>query len=490
MKLINRYKIIFTVSMCLIETVSFGQVFIDKTSEFGLKLTTNQAVCIDYDNDGWVDIYASGVLWKNNKGNSFSKVFEKGSNAIWADFDNDGYSDLFCYSTQRLFWNDHGKDFVSKPFPKNLISSSLGASLADYNGDGFIDIYIGGYENWEEGKTYPDVLLMNYEGKSWENAFSDDRHRARGITSCDFDNDGDVDIYVSNYRLQPNVLWRNNGSGKFVDVAVSHNAVATWEGFAGGHSIGAAWGDFDNDGNIDLFAGNFAHDDSRGHQPHSFFLRNTGYEKDYIFENKGECGLHYQESYASPAVSDYDNDGDLDLYFTTVYATASFGKKNYPVLYRNEGDWKFVDVTEKSGLDKLGSTYQAAWADIDNDGDVDLVTDGKLLINQGNRNSWLKVKLFGDGKIINSDAIGSQVRIRLKEKILTRQVEAGTGQGNQNEMTLHFGLGKYNDTVELEIFWAKGLTQKLYKIKPNQLIKVKFDKQNCSNQQNYCKRSW
>lgn len=196
----------------------------------------------------------------------------------------------------------------------------------------------------------------------------------------------------------------------------------------------------------------------------------------------GQCGLHYQESYASPAIADYDNDGDLDLYFTTVYGTASFGKKNHPVLYRNEGDWKFVDVTEKEGVGKLGPTYQAVWADIDNDGDVDLVTDGKLFINRGNSNRWLKIKLVGDGKIVNSDAIGSQVRIKLKNKILTRQVEAGTGHGNQNELTLHFGLGKYNDTVDIEIFWAKGLSQKLNKIKPNLLITVKFDKKNCSHE--------
>ena len=107
MKLSNRYKIVIIVNICFIGAVSFGQsVFIYKTSEFGLKLATNQAACIDYDNDGWVDIYTSGTLWKNNKGNSFSKVFEKGSNAIWADFNNNGYSDLFCYSTQRLFCND------------------------------------------------------------------------------------------------------------------------------------------------------------------------------------------------------------------------------------------------------------------------------------------------------------------------------------------------------------------------------------------------
>ena len=171
------------------------------------------------------------------------------------------------------------------------------------------------------------------------------------------------------------------------------------------------------------------------------------------------------------------------MFYTTVYGTASFNKKNYPVLYRNDGSWTFADVTENAGLGKLGPTYQAAWADIDNDGDVDLVTAGKLFINRGNSNNCLKLKLIGDGKIVNSDAIGSQVRIKLKGKILTRQVEAGTGEGNQNELALHFGLGKHKDTIDLEIFWTKGLSQILYKITPNRLIKVNFDKNNFLHEQ-------
>ncbi|MCD6394029.1 MAG: ASPIC/UnbV domain-containing protein, partial [Planctomycetes bacterium] len=132
----------------------------------------------------------------------------------------------------------------------------------------------------------------------------------------------------------------------------------------------------------------------------------------------------------------------------------------------------------EAGLAGLGPTYQAAWADFDNDGDIDLVTAGKLFINRGNANHWLKVKLRGDGKSVNRDAIGSQVRIKLKDKILTRQVEAGTGEGNQNEMTLHFGLGTHKDSVDLEIIWAGGLRQTLRKIKPDRLVTVTFDLHN------------
>ena len=479
MKAFNIHGLGFIWNVCLVVAVVQGQgVFTDRTSELGLKLGSGPAACVDYDNDGWTDIYCAGTLWKNNQGKSFSKVFDKGGSAVWADFDNDGYSDMFVYNTRQLFRNESGKDMSLCPLPKLSIESSRGASWADYNGDGYVDLYIGGYENWQKGVTYPDTVLLNRQGKSWEKVWSETRYRARGVTSCDFDKDGDVDVYVSNYRLGPNILWRNDGTGKFTDAAASHNAAATWSGFAGGHSIGAVWGDFDNDGHIDIFAGNFAHDDSRGHQPQSFFLRNSGPEKDCVFKDMGQCGVRYQESYATPAAADYDNDGDLDLFFTTVYGTASFGRKNNPVLYRNDGSWSFVDVTADAGLAGLQPTYQAAWADFDNDGDLDLLTAGKLFINQGNVNSWLKVKLRGDGKSVNRDAIGSQVRIKLKDKILTRQVEAGTGEGNQNEMTLHFGLGSHKDTVNLDIFRAGGSSRTISKVKPDQLVTVTFDSSN------------
>ena len=138
---------------------------------------------------------------------------------------------------------------------------------------------------------------MNKGGKSFKLEWQEVRYRARGVSACDFDQDGDLDVYVSNYRLQPNILWQNDGKGNLTDITGAFGALANGHGFGGGHSIGAAWGDFDNDGNIDLFAGNFAHKDSRGNQPESVWLRNTGKENQYKFENKGQGGVFYQESF-------------------------------------------------------------------------------------------------------------------------------------------------------------------------------------------------
>ena len=130
-----------------------------------------------------------------------------------------------------------------------------------------------------------------------------------------------------------------------------------------------------------------------------------------MYENDGPPDYHfterwvldgddYQESYATPALGDYDNDGDLALFLTAVYHTN--GYTDEAVLYRNDGNWNFTDVTDDEGLGSLGyanqGNYQAAWADFDNDGDLDLATAGRLFVNQGNANHWLKVHLTGNAQ--------------------------------------------------------------------------------------------
>lgn len=448
-------------------------VFVDKTAELGLRPANAAACWADFDDDGWVDLCVAGGVWKNNAGKNFTKISESGS-SVAADFDNDGLIDLFSWSDLRLLHNDGGSAFAEVELPDLPKCVSRGACWGDFNGDGFVDLYVGGYEDWNAGITWPFLILINDKGKAFHVERSESQYRARGVTACDFDQDGDLDVYVSNYRLQPNLLWLNDGAGGFQDVAQERGAAATSAGFGGGHSIGAAWGDFNNDGLIDLFAGNFAHVDGRGDQPKSRFLQNLGVDQDHKFHDLGTCGVHYQESYATPSVGDYDNDGNLDLFFTTVYGTASFGRKNNPVLFRNNGQFAFTDVTNSVQLANLSPTYQAAWADYDNDGDLDLVSDGKLFENQGNGNGWLKVRLQGDGSTVNRSAIGAQVRIKLGERILTRHVEAGTGEGNQNDLTLHFGLGSHAAPVSLDIFWPNKSKQTISDVEINRMVTIRF----------------
>ena len=424
--------------------------FVDVTEEVGLP--GGGRTWVDYDGDGWVDFHTGSALYRNEKGQKFTEVATVGPEGIWADFDNDGDPDLFSWSgAGNLVRNNEDGTFSNAKagLPDLPTVVSLGATWTDLNGDGLLDLYVGGFES-ENVAVHPDTVYVN----NGDGTFGEQQRNpsgvlqeARGVTAADFDEDGDVDIYVSNYRLQPNLLWRVGAHLELTEVGFEHGVAGKptemgWSYPACGHTIGSAFGDLDNDGHLDLFVGNFSHPPA--YQNRSMFLRNQG-PPNFRFEDKSaQAGLRWQESYASPTLGDFDNDGNLDLYFTTVYPGDSC------VLYRNEGNWRFTDVTERSGI-IAGSTYQAAYADYDNDGDLDLMTGGKLYQNRGANGHWLKVRMEGPGS-----AIGAQVRIRLGNRVLTRQVEGSTGQGNQNDMTLHFGLGDNEGDVVLEVFWPRG----------------------------------
>ncbi len=448
-----------------------GATFQDVTAEVGLTDTKQAATIawVDYDMDGWVDLFDGNILWHNERGKKFTRAKQDLTGAgpsTWADFNNDGYLDFYT-CTGKLYRGAEGGRFVdvSEKMPKCPMSQSLGAIWVDMNGDGFVDLYVGGYGG-DGGGYQPDCIFLNEGGKSFKLVWqTKDKNRpARGITPSDFDNDGDVDIYVSNYRLEPNLLWQNDGTGHYTDVAVKYGVAGDGGLGAWGHTIASAWGDLDNDGYLDLFVGNFSHPPSYQDRPK--FYKNLGPGGAFHFKDKSAgAGLAWQESFASPTLGDYDNDGDLDLYFTTVY------EGDHSVLYRNEGNWKFKNVTAEEGLAGMPPTYEGGWADFDNDGDLDLITGAKLYRNQGNGNNWLKVKLYGAGKV-NRAAIGAQVRIKTKYGILTRQVESGTGM-NQVNYTLHFGLGSQKKPVEMIIVWPGGQEQKV--TSPiNRFVKVKM----------------
>jgi hypothetical protein len=408
----------------------------------------------DFDNDGWPDVCIGGEVWRNDKGKRFTSVAKLSGPGVWGDYDNDGYLDLFCWDGGgRLYRNLKGRGFEeAKLLPKLPTKISLGAAWGDLDGDGYLDLYVGGYEVWP-AEEFPDVVLMNQKGERFVESWRQQKvFRARGVTAADFDEDGDLDVFVSNYRLQPNLLWRNDGKGKFTDAAKELNAAGNLRQGWYGHTIGSAWGDLDNDGHLDLFVGNFSHPPE--FQDRSQFLRNMGPKGKWHFEDRTKtAALRWQESYASPTLGDFDNDGLLDLYFTTVYP----GDRS--VLYRNRGAWKFEEVKGAAGL-SLPETYQAAWADFDGDGHLDLLTGGKLFRNPGTEGRWLKVRLEGGGKV-NKTAVGTQVRLRVGGQTLTRQVEGATGQGNQNDLTLHFGLGQHRDAVRLEVRWPDGHRQEV-----------------------------
>ena len=459
-----------SVVFVLLPTFAFGS-FTNRTEAlFAAGLGNANSTWCDFNNDGYPDLYTGATLHRNDGGTNFTALAGHGS-GVWGDFNNDGYLDIFDLSVGRVMRNDGGTgNFTQIDLPELPGNSNQGACWADLDGDAYVDLYIGAYE----GNGYElDSVLSNNQGKAFTKIWEEPpvppdnvRFPGRGVTACDFDQDGDPDIYVSNYRIEANYLWRNDGNGVLTDVAQALGVAGTYDGwrYSYGHSIGSCWGDMNNDGYIDLFAGNFSHPDAW--QDRARLYQNLGPSKDWHFEQKWELTESaWQESYGSPALADYDNDGDLDLYYSTVYAG------DHSRLWRNDGNWAFTNVTEAEGLAGMPTTYQAAWADFNNDGFLDLATGGRLYQNRGNNNHWIKVRLEGNGSTVNRAAIGAQVRIDLGGGIiLSREVEAGTGEGNQTDLTLHFGLGSRREPVTLKIAWPDGTKKMVSNVDVDQMI--------------------
>ena len=412
----------------------------------------------DFNNDGWVDFHSGGNVWKNDEGNL--EIFQNlcCGEAVWGDFNNDGFLDLFEYgSGYRLYRNNGGNSFkdvsgMVPPLP-NPIDKSRGAIWGDINNDGWVDIFLGGFEDGR-GTNYVDVVLVNNGGTSFSISWTSPgaAKPTRGVTAADYDQDGDLDIYASAYRLVPNSFWQNDGLGNLTDVAAATNTIGTSNGYGGGHTIGSSIGDFNNDGLFDIFVANFSHHWETPYQPESQFLENLGPSAGYTFFNHGTGGISWQESFGSSAAGDFDNDGDLDLYFATAYLNDSSR------LLQNNGSWNFSDATGTSRIPHITQTLRSAWADFDNDGDLDLGAGTTIFRNNGNSNNWLKIKLLGDGRLVNTAAIGASVRAMAGSQTILRQVEGGTGEGHQNDPTMHFGLGSYTGLVNLEISWPGGYT--------------------------------
>lgn len=481
----RRYIFSFVAIFLVILSRSTYAGFSDRTSELIPGLTGNEpakAAWGDYNNDGYPDLLAGKVLYRNDFGNGFTAVASNLAAGIWGDYDNDGYLDLFLYTQRVIKRNIDGSgSFETIIVPKES-NAARSAAWIDINNDGWLDLYIPGAVSWNPDRCYKDYILINMQGEGFDKYTqpnyidaSASCQRSRGIATADFDRDGDQDIYLSNYGLEPNTLWENisavssqwEDSGRKYNVddgghnGADPNIRSQWK-LSGGHTIGSSWGDFDNDGWLDLLVGHFAH----SWNPKALILKNNGVDKQFTLK-KRFTGSFYQESYANPTLGDFDNDGLLDFFFTTVYAGDSAR------LYRNTGNFQFTNVTSTNNLGGVKKTYQAAWADFDNDGDLDLVSGGKLFVNnENNGNHWIKVQLQGDTYDVNRYAIGAQVRVYSGNKVLTRQVEGGTGEGNQNDLVLHFGLGVDSTPVTIDVLWPDGSVEMFANISVNQKVSL------------------
>jgi hypothetical protein len=448
----------------------------------------------DCNDDGFDDSYL-GSIYVNNRDATFTQsdaatsgIDVGGGTGVWGDYNNDGILDLFVARNDDQLYEgvgnctfvnmtaasgiDDTQRFNNDPDwdPENGIQRSHAptpsAAFVDVNNDGLLDIMQANFMNFTTGDSPDDYLWINQGDGLFHNAtdelgmdqdtgsLSQSGYAGRGVAISDYDNDNDPDIYISNYRLHENLHWRNEGAGdSFVDASWAVGTKGYLLNGYYGHTIGSAFGDVDNDGDMDLFAANLAHPRFIDFSDKSMFLRNELVETgEAVFtEMREDAGMIYQETDSSPVFLDYDNDGFLDLFYTAVYPA----RPSY--LFHNNGDWTFSMVSHHAGTWIYGG-WGVATADIDNDGDLDL-HGGKLFVNDYPAlGGWMKVSVVGSGDgATNMSGIGAKVRVTTDASTQHREVQPTTGVGGHNSLTQHIGIGDaLRARVEVE-FPATGI---------------------------------
>ena len=487
------------------------------------------AAFFDYDNDGAIDLYAvngatvetyqqksgpGNVLYHNKGDGTFDDVSIKAGvgDAGWGmgctvgDIDGDGYRDLFVtnYGPNILYRNQGGSGFANIT-TAGVAGSDFSASAAflDFDNDGDLDLYVTTYLVYDVasppskvcsygGATVycgpqglprgGDVLYRNDgpegfvdvtqpSGISWAN-----HYYGLGVLPVDYDGDGDIDIFVANDKT-PNEIFRNNGNSTFTEVGllsgVAYNAQGVEEA-----GMGVAGGDYDGDGDMDLYVTHFFRESNT--------LYNNGGQG--VFED-----LTTQAGLEEPTLGrmgwgtaflDYDNDSDLDLFVANghVYPQidlehmgTSYGQRNQ--LFRNDGPSGLVDASLEAGLaTPLGKVSRgAAFGDYDNDGDVDIYVvnlgdTATLLRNDARSRNWLTVRLYGSGS--NRDAIGANIRLVAGGKEQWRTINGASSYLSFSDLRAHFGLDKQTIVERLEITWPGGVRQHIQAVPANKLIVV------------------
>ncbi len=457
----------------------------------------------DYNNDGFLDLYVTNyrnvnILYENNKDGTFSDVARSagvnddgtGIGIVWGDYNNDGFLDLYLvndvdagYGARNILYKNNGDGtFTDVADPAGLSSHGYGlcAAWADYNNDGLLDLYITNNAHsifcyGQSNKLYKNKGDGTFEDVT-ETAGVGEKGNSTGLAWCDYDGDGDQDFFVVNFASpfldspedNPSVLYQNNDDGTFTIISSS----AGIEHSDGGH--GAAWGDYDNDGDMDLYIANNSTTLSLSPQSSSL-------GKNVLYQNNGDstftdvtdtAGVGSTLTSIEVTWVDYDNDGDLDLHVVN----GGIGGSQGSLLYENNGNGTFTDVASEAGIQNTGAGEGAAWGDYDNDGDMDLYVvnyrqPNKLYRNEGNNNHWIIIK--PEGTVSNKAGIGARIKITTGTSTQIREVDGGSGFSSQDSLWVHFGLGNYELIDKLEIKWPGGEDQILYSIEANQILSVK-----------------
>ena len=430
----------------------------------------NGGCTADYDNDAdqdlFITIHGSNKLFRNNGNGKFADVSADSfddydatgrfSGCAWGDYDRDGLLDLIVLS--------HLGENVSDVLEYGDFYLALrGLTLYHNDGDGSFEIVtdlLGDTSGPPAGGAVGNVYGAGFQ-PAW----------------VDFDNDGDLDLYVVNdlgSEIQPNVLWRNDGAGPdgtwlFTDISKSSGAMAIMNG------MGLAIGDYDLDGHLDIYMTNI-----KDNVLLKYMSQDNKYEK-----TTEEAGVGIGLIGRMPRISwgamfmDYDNDGDEDLYVVSGHLPDSrpINLKEQPnVLLRNQGDGTFVDVSAGSGAEDDGIGRGGAYLDFNADGCLDIVVANygqqvKLFRNVcDSGNHWLTIKTVGVAS--NRDGIGARITLDAGGVTQIREVAAGGSQMGQNMLEVHFGLGAAEVVDSVTVRWPSGRVQTITGVSADQRLSI------------------
>jgi hypothetical protein len=489
---------------------------------------------LDYDNDGWLDILllsgsrlegappeATNRLYRNNRDGTFTDVTEAAGlvRSGWAysvavaDYDNDGFEDLFItYWGRNVLYHNNGDGTFTDVTAKAGLEPAgarwgAGAAFVDYDRDGFVDLFVSHYVDFrfEDTPRPGEKGTCNWKGvpvhcgpmglpkcshqlfrNNGDGTFRDVSAEA-GITraektygmtvaAADFDGDGWPDIYVA-CDSTSSLLFMNNRDGTFREEGLERGAALSGDGMEQA-GMGLGIGDFDLDGDLDIFKTHFADDTS-------ILYRNDG--KGYFEDFTVGSGLAVETRFVGwgCGIVDLDNDGLPDLFVVTgnVYPELESRIPNYKyktprLIYRNLGGGRFEQLLEEGGpgVTAEHASRGCAFGDFDNDGDVDILVMNmneppSLLRNDvSGDHHWLKVQLIGVES--NRSAIGARVTCRYGGRIQTQEVLSQSSFYSASDKRLHFGLGR-EDRVSLEVRWPRGRLERFEDVGADRLVVIR-----------------
>ncbi|MBD3223248.1 MAG: T9SS type A sorting domain-containing protein [Caldithrix sp.] len=373
------------------------------------------------------------------------------------------------HSQVNLYANNNGDGTFSDASAGDLVADETSRSKAvavwaDYNNDGWLDAFVSN-ATFFGTKSQHALYVNNQDGTFTEesNNLTAGESVRGGVSWLDFDRDGDMDIAIASGSVgQSTVLWIDEGDDYYGDTLIAGDQSGN-----GKDTQGLSWGDYDNDGDFDLFLSNYGDNTDEPETNILFRFDSLDANGHPVFTKDSLAGdiVTDEDLSMGSAWGDYDNDGDLDIF---VGSDGAYSAGNSSRLYENNGDGTFSKKTNTIAADSATFARGLAWSDYDNDGDLDLLVgrDGKnrLFTNNGNSNNWLEIDLVGVNA--NISAIGAIVRVKAtidgQEVWQMRDVNAQTGYGSHNSLRLHFGLGDATVVDSLIIDWPGSGQQNIY----------------------------